>query len=572
MTERERLSRRALRAPRGDALGALALVALAGASGCVPVFDYPLGDLTPPEADAASDTSVESGDSAAEAQADASVDASGDVDASVDADASDASTDAVADVTSDDVTADAIADVTTDAESGATSPGVGALGAACATTGDLACAGHAVKQQLVCGADLHWQGNGACSSGTLCDSRAGANQGTCATIDALCATHQPSETFCNGQDRVLCGPDLVSSAVTETCVNQACTPSACLGVCATGLARCTGVVPQVCNASGVWIDGAACGGDTVCAGGICLRAPSCVGGLTGQNDCGPSGQESCCTSPLVTGGTFSRSYDRVGYTDASYHATVSTFRLDAYEITVGRFRRFVTAVVGGWTPAAGAGKHTHLNGGSGLNASGGGFEPGWDVAWSANLPSVGTGSLSCNSTYQTWTDAPGANEKRPINCASWFQLDAFCIWDGGFLPSEAEWNYAAAGGGEQRVYPWSKPASATAIDCSYANFQAVTFCNASYTTDVGLASPKGSGKWGQSDLAGNLWEWVLDGYASPYGETQCTDCAYVTTSSDRMARGGAFTSVAGELFVSPRGNSAATYTSRDLGARCARSP
>jgi len=34
------------------------------------------------------------------------------------------------------------------------------------------------------------------------------------------------------------------------------------------------------------------------------------------------------------------------------------------------------------------------------------------------------------------------------------QSHAFCIWDGGFLAGEAEWNYAAAGGSEQRSYPW----------------------------------------------------------------------------------------------------------------------
>ena len=48
----------------------------------------------------------------------------------------------------------------------------------------------------------------------------------------------------------------------------------------------------------------------------------------------------------------------------------------------------------------------------------------------------------------TWTSAAGANEKRPQNCLSFYDLHAFCIWDGGFLPSEAEWEYAAAGGSD----------------------------------------------------------------------------------------------------------------------------
>ena len=50
--------------------------------------------------------------------------------------------------------------------------------------------------------------------------------------------------------------------------------------------------------------------------------------------CGPSGNEDCCTSLLVPGGTFYRSYDGVVSTDMSYPATVADFYLDKYEITV----------------------------------------------------------------------------------------------------------------------------------------------------------------------------------------------------------------------------------------------
>jgi hypothetical protein len=96
---------------------------------------------------------------------------------------------------------------------------------------------------------------------------------------------------------------------------------------------------------------------------------------------------------------------------------------------------------------------------------------------------------------------PGPNEKRAINYVTWYDAYAFCIWDGGFLPSEAEWNYAAAGGAEQRVFPWSNPPKSTTIDCSFANyFNGASPCfggpsNVGGPNSVGATSPKGDGKY-----------------------------------------------------------------------------
>jgi sulfatase modifying factor 1 len=244
-------------------------------------------------------------------------------------------------------------------------------------------------------------------------------------------------------------------------------------------------------------------------------------------------------------------------------------------VTVGRFRRFVNAWNGGagYTPPAGSGKHSHLNGGSGLSATGGGYEPGWVTSDSSNIAPTNA-NLACGSPYYTWTNTAGSQENLPINCVNWWEAYAFCIWDGGFLPSEAEWEYAAAGGSQQREYPWGTAAPGTASQyaiygCYYPGGSG-SCSNVANTniSPVGFAA-SGAGLWGQLDLAGNMWEWNLDWYAA-YASS--TDGADFTATTTRVLRGSYFVNPASSLLPTNRHDDLPSARDETFGLRCARTP
>jgi cysteine-rich repeat protein len=273
-------------------------------------------------------------------------------------------------------------------------------------------------------------------------------------------------------------------------------------------------------------------------------------------NCGPYGTESCCASYLVPGGTFYRSYDGVDFTDKSFPATINDYALDRYEVTVGRFRAFVNAGKGTQAnpPAAGDGAHPLIVG------------SGWDSTWNSSLvanTAALTTALKCDPGNSTWTNVPGAGENRPMNCLYWYEAFAFCAWDGGRLPTEAELNYAASGGSEQRYYPWSNPPTSTVIDGTYAVYSD----SGTNARDVGSKSPKGDGKWGHADLGGNVWEKVLDWFESPYSRNICTNCTDLSAATYRAARGGGFLDLPRSA---DRGIDEPMYRNYDVGFRCAR--
>ena len=308
--------------------------------------------------------------------------------------------------------------------------------------------------------------------------------------------------------------------------------------------------------------------------------PSCHASGAGLSNCGASG-ESCCATLEVSAGAYDRTYTSdadggpVGEADP---ATVSGFRLDKYEVTVGRFRQFVNTWNGGsgYTPPAGSGKHTHLNGGLGLanvgDDAGVAFETGWVPSDNSNIAPTDA-NLACPGSG-AWTASAGSNETLPIDCMNWWEAYAFCIWDGGFLPSESEWEYAAAGGSQQREYPWGATAPGTAnqyaiYGCFYPNGSG-TCTGVASLAPVGTTA-EGAGLWGQLDLAGNVYEWNLD-WSSTYVDP-CADCANLTTGSGgRAIRGGDCTYNATNVLSWYRASYPPSGRSNGVGLRCARTP
>jgi formylglycine-generating enzyme required for sulfatase activity len=193
---------------------------------------------------------------------------------------------------------------------------------------------------------------------------------------------------------------------------------------------------------------------------------------------------------------------------------------------------------------------------------------GWDSGWNQLVPRDRAGLmtfLKCDSSASVWTDSPGTRENWPINCVTWHLAYAFCAWDGGWLPSELEWEYAAAGGSENRLYPWGSelPASnKAAYGCNP--------CSIGNILPVGSKSA-GMGRYGHQDLDGSMWEWVLDIYAEPHPPA-CIDCANlddVNLAGIRVRRGGGW-DFDKALRSASRDRQGGTVPSRSSGFRCAR--
>ena len=133
-----------------------------------------------------------------------------------------------------------------------------------------------------------------------------------------------------------------------------------------------------------------------------------------------------------------------------------------------------------------------------------------------------------------WDDPDYNQPKSPVVGITWEDALAYCEWAGVRLPTEAEWEYAAAAGEKQ--YPYGTATGE--LNHDLANYAGVRGKDRwEYTSPVGSFSPN---PFGLCDMAGNAWEWCSSIMKPlPYLQTDGREDLEETREL-RIMRGGAW--------------------------------
>jgi formylglycine-generating enzyme required for sulfatase activity len=175
-----------------------------------------------------------------------------------------------------------------------------------------------------------------------------------------------------------------------------------------------------------------------------------------------------------------------------------------------------------------------------------------------------------------WMTYPNKPDQ-PVNMVDWAAGKAFCEHLGKSLPTEAQWEWAATGG-DGRKWPWGdEPPTCQRADFTSENLVSPggdSGCHGGGPSVVG-AHPEGDRIWPGGrvhDLAGNVWEWVLDTY-EPFSGQREVDPLHVTAGvGNRVIRGGGWNRSGRGIMAAFRGGAVITYEVPGLGFRCVRNP
>ncbi len=438
----------------------------------------------------------------------------------------------------------------------------------------------------------------ACEGKECGDDGCGGSCGKCPAVAPVCNASGECEKECMPQCQgKVCGSDSCGGTCGDECdsgwscvdgqciedckpdcVGKTCGADGCGGICgecspgwSCVFGLCTEDCVPDCGGKSCGSDGCggSCGGclpPLVCQGGKCVGCGdgSCGGGetcLSCEADCGvcPSCPPPVCNSVLE---------ECLQAVTGEHVCVAQSVKIPAGSFWMGCNATLDSACQGDENP------YHYVNIGYGYRIDK------TEVTVGQYAACVAAGSCAAitdaNCVWGTTTFGKAGLESYAVSCVPWAEAEAYCAWKGAgsHLCTEAEWEKAARGGcelygdcqKESRVWPWGNtfPSSCNGKVAVYEGCK----CGAG-SCPVGT-HPEGVSPYGVHDMAGNLFEWVLDHYHGSYTGAPTNGTAWLTDGAKRAYRGGSF--VQGKEFqrVSKRLSGTPTNGSGNLGFRCCR--
>ncbi|MFC0274833.1 formylglycine-generating enzyme family protein [Metabacillus herbersteinensis] len=196
-----------------------------------------------------------------------------------------------------------------------------------------------------------------------------------------------------------------------------------------------------------------------------------------------------------------------------------------------------------------------------------------------NIPSQAPWWYVVEGAYWKRPEGPGSTivsrMDHPVVHVSWNDAIAYCKWAGKRLLTETEWEFAARGGLEQKIYPWGNELTPNGeFQCNIwqGTFPTNNTKEDGYLGTAPISSYKPNG-YGLYNMVGNVWEWCSDWFSrSLHNRGGRTNPKGSATGQAKVIRGGSYLchySYCNRYRVAARSSNTPDSSTGNMGFRCA---